>query len=112
MLHGFEETVDAYPEAVAICVGEDTLSYRELRTQAKAVSQWLLDRGAGPESTVVVLADKTPAVYASLLGILGAGAAFVPLDPSAPIARIRALIEDVKAHTVVTSAQLCTEIDA
>lgn len=111
VLDAIAATAARQPGACAVEIGGDRLSYADLMSRAAAVTGWLRTRGYGPGTRVAVLADKTLSVYPALLGIAGAGAVFVPLDPEAPAERNRALIERVGATAVVASARAATEVD-
>ncbi|WP_405734764.1 amino acid adenylation domain-containing protein [Streptomyces sp. NBC_01537] len=85
------------PERVAI-VGEGRrVTYGELAGAAGAVAGLLERRGARPETPVAVIADPGPDLVGALLGVLAAGAAYVPLDPAYPPARIAAAARDAGA---------------
>lgn len=105
--------VEAFADdpACAVEIGSEQLSYRDLVGQARAVTGWLLSRGVGPGDRVVLLTDKVISAYPALLGALGARAAFVPIDPQAPVSRCRELIRRVRPTVVVTSAELAVEVD-
>lgn len=77
-------------------------SYRELDRQASLVAQRLRHLGAEPESRVAVCLEPAPELLAALLGVLKAGAAYVPIMPSAPAERTRRLIADSRSSIVIT----------
>ena len=83
----FEAACDRDPAAVALMHTGRALSYGALDGMANAVAARLAAHGIGPEHRVGLLAPRSPALLASLLGILKCGAAFVPLDPASPPAR-------------------------
>ncbi|MER7562561.1 amino acid adenylation domain-containing protein [Streptomyces sp. NPDC097941] len=86
------------PDAVAITDDDGDVTYRELMTRVDSLARRLRSRGVVPESVVAVLAERgTPAVVA-FLGILAAGAAYLPLDGRAPAARTAALLSDARAR--------------
>src|SRR4051812_25277315 len=72
------------PEAIALVCGDERLSYATLDARANQVAPALRARGVGPERIVGLYADRTPVLIVGLLGILKAGGAFLPLDPTAP----------------------------
>ncbi len=103
------------PEAVALAWGAGPaaeLSYGELMRRAAGVSAALRWMGAGPETLVAVLLERTPALPVSLLGVLGAGAAYVPVDPEYPAERQRLMLEDSGAAVVLTQASLAAALTA
>ena len=87
-LHGlFERQVARTPDALAVLDGRETLTYRELDARAERIARRLAALGAGPGSLVGVCLDRSAAMPAALLGILKAGAAYVPLDAGWPASR-------------------------
>jgi amino acid adenylation domain-containing protein len=104
--------VERTPAAVAVQVGDTTLTYRQLDDRAAAIASRLVQAGAGPGSVVAVLLDRTPDLVAAIMGILKSGAAFLPLDPRQPAARNTFCITDAAANIVLTDHELPTGGDA
>jgi amino acid adenylation domain-containing protein len=100
------------PDAVAVQVGNATLTYRQLDDRATAIASRLVEAGAGPGMVVAVLLDRTPDLVAALLGILKSGAAYLPLDPRQPAARNTFSVNDAGASIILTDRQLPTGWDA
>ncbi|MEU8697757.1 amino acid adenylation domain-containing protein [Streptomyces sp. NPDC048680] len=99
----FEERAALTPDAVAVVCGTDELTYRELDQRANQLAHRLrADPGIGPDVPVGVCLERSPALVWTLLGILKAGAAYVPLDPEHPAERLAYLVEDSGAPLVVT----------
>ncbi|MFI0480794.1 amino acid adenylation domain-containing protein [Actinomadura sp. 9N215] len=102
-LHGlFEERADADPHAVAVLAGDARLTYRELERRANRLAAYLRDRGVGPEDVVGVCLPRSAEMVVALLGILKAGAAYVPLDPLYPRRRVSFMLSDARARLVLT----------
>ncbi|MFE6162613.1 amino acid adenylation domain-containing protein [Streptomyces sp. NPDC056486] len=105
-----ERRVDVDPAAVAVCgdgVGEAgnwSYSYGELDERANRFAWWLRERGVGAESLVGVCLERGRDLIPVLLGVLKAGAAYLPLDPSYPADRIGQLVADGRPALVLTSA--------
>ncbi|HEX4726762.1 MAG TPA: amino acid adenylation domain-containing protein [Jatrophihabitans sp.] len=72
------------PDAIAVCAGEQRLSYRELDQRSDRVAGALTARGIGPGSRVGVCLDRSAELIVLLLGVLKAGACYLPLDPTWP----------------------------
>ncbi|MDO0928858.1 amino acid adenylation domain-containing protein [Streptomyces sp. TG1A-8] len=99
----FEERAALDPDAVAVVCGTDTLTFRELDEHANRLAHRLRAvPGIGPDVPVGVCLERSPAMVWTLLGILKAGAAYVPLDPEHPAERLAYLVEDSGAPLVVT----------
>jgi amino acid adenylation domain-containing protein len=100
------------PDSLAVQVGDEALTYRQLDDRAEDMAARLLAAGAAPGTVVAVLLDRTPDLVAALLGILKSGAAFLPLDPRQPAARNTFCINDADANIVLTDRELPTGGDA
>ena len=90
------------PEALAVVDGAEEISYGELTERARRIAGSLREQGVEPGAAVAVLLPRSAAAAAAYLGVLGAGAAYVPLDPGHPAERIRRAIEDAGAEVVLT----------
>jgi amino acid adenylation domain-containing protein len=93
----FRDQVRAAPDAIAISGPAGDVSYAELERRALAIAERLLASGVGTESVVGVLAGRTVPAVAAIWGVLLAGAAYLPMDPKYPDARIRSLLEDARS---------------
>ncbi|ARF74965.1 hypothetical protein B7C62_24055 [Kitasatospora albolonga] len=82
------------PDAIAVEHAGERVSYAELVSLASALSRRLVASGVGVGSRVAVLCEPGVPFVAGILGVLGAGAAWVPLDPGAPRARSAGLLDD------------------
>ncbi|MEU2126668.1 amino acid adenylation domain-containing protein, partial [Nocardia niwae] len=92
------------PEAVAIRYGEVSLTFDELHRRANQVARALIAHGAGPESVVAVAVPRTEELPVALLGVLIAGAAYLPIDTSYPVQRLEFMLEDANPVCVLTTA--------
>src|SRR5919198_951837 len=104
----FEEQGAALPEAVAVAVAEPgaRLTYRELDARAGRLAGVLAGRGAGPEAVVAVCLPSGIDLVVTLLAVLKAGGAYLPLDRTHPPARLTHMLRAAAAHLVVTSDDL------
>jgi amino acid adenylation domain-containing protein/non-ribosomal peptide synthase protein (TIGR01720 family) len=91
-----EAQVDRTPDAVALALGDNRISYRELDERANRLAHRLRALGVGPESLVGVSARRTPALVVGLYAVLKAGGAYLPLDPELPRERLSLLMRDAE----------------
>ena len=102
----FEAQVERSPEATALVFEESTLSYAELNAQANRLAHLLIGRGIGPENLVAIALPRSIEMVVTLLGILKAGAAYLPLDPEYPLERLSYMLGDAQPACVLTSARI------
>ncbi|HSE19641.1 MAG TPA: amino acid adenylation domain-containing protein [Pyrinomonadaceae bacterium] len=102
----FEEQAERAPEAVAVCLGSDELSYRELNLRANQLARYLRGMGVGPEVVVGIFMDRSFEMLVGLLAVLKAGGAYLPLDPEYPAERLAFMIEDSQTRVVLTQNSL------
>lgn len=100
----WEAQARATPDAVALVSGRDEITYGELNRRANRIAHGLIAMDAGPGDCVGVCMARTPALIASLVGVLKAGAAYVPMDPAHPAPRHRAALARAHAGRVVADA--------
>lgn len=93
----FDERVRLAPGDVAVCHGDDQVTYGELSERADRLAGALAAAGVGPETVVGVPARRSADLVATLLGVLRAGAAYLPLDPAYPAERLRWMAGDAGA---------------
>ena len=94
------------PEAVAVAFEDETLTYRELDRRANRLAHLLGDLGVRPDGRVGVLMERSPEMIVALLGVLRAGAAYVPLDPTYPAGRLAVLVGSSGARAVIAQGRL------
>jgi amino acid adenylation domain-containing protein len=99
------ELIDAQSDRTPDAPAVGTLTYRELVAAANGVARHLLSSGAGPDTLIGVSMSRGPALVIALLGILKAGAAYLPLDPEDPKARRNQIIADASPMTVLTDVE-------
>ena len=90
------------PEALAVVSESGGLTYGELRERSSRLAHWLLRRGAGPGERVAVRLERSEEMLVAILGILEAGAAYVPLDPRQPEERLAWMIRDSRPVLLLT----------
>ncbi|AUS80725.1 non-ribosomal peptide synthetase [Actinoalloteichus sp. AHMU CJ021] len=91
-----------HPDRVAVSAGGVELTYRLLAARAERVARRLAALGTAPERVVAVCLPRGAAFVTALVGVLRAGGAYVPLDPALPSARLRHVLADAGATSVVT----------
>jgi D-alanine--poly(phosphoribitol) ligase subunit 1 len=99
----FEAHAEQAPHRIALTCGEIRLTFAELNERANRLAQHLITRGACPGSVIGICLDRTPELVVSILGVLKAGAAYVPLDPTYPAERLRlmlAQLDQIKLNVV------------
>jgi amino acid adenylation domain-containing protein len=106
----FEEQSSRTPDALAVIQGQRRLSYRELNAKANQLARYLRSSGVSLEDPVAVCLRPSIEFAISILAILKAGGACVPLDPSYPKQRLAFMLEDVKARVLLTVPELLSEI--
>ncbi|MGY6120420.1 amino acid adenylation domain-containing protein (plasmid) [Paraburkholderia strydomiana] len=94
----------ARPEAIALIDGDEHVTYAQLDAWSRAIADELRRLGATAETRVGVAMQRSAALVASLLGVLRAGAAYVPLDPSYPAGRLAHILDDAQLRLIVTDA--------
>ncbi|MCJ1678507.1 amino acid adenylation domain-containing protein, partial [Streptomyces sp. APSN-46.1] len=97
----FAEQVARTPDAIAVVDGARTVTYRELDRAATRMAGYLRGLGAGPETLIGVGLERGTDLVVALLGVWKAGAAYVPLDPGQPAARLAGLALDSGAALVL-----------
>jgi amino acid adenylation domain-containing protein len=98
------------PDAVALRFEQRVLSYAELRDMVQGMAARLSREGVGRGSIVALCVDRSPEMVAMLLAVLELGAAYVPLDPAYPAARIAYILEDCGASVLVTETDILSEL--
>ncbi|MGD0559704.1 MAG: amino acid adenylation domain-containing protein [Streptosporangiaceae bacterium] len=94
------------PDAIAVAFGDAALSYAELDEQADRLAGALAGAGTGPDSVVAVVMERSAQMITVLLAVLKAGAAYLPVDPGYPAARIEFMLNDARPAAVVTDRAL------
>jgi amino acid adenylation domain-containing protein len=107
----FEARADQCPDAVAVVFEDSGLSYAELNRRANQLARLLVSRGAGPESLVAVVMERSADLVIALLAVLKAGAAYLPVDLNYPAERVSYMLTDASPAVVVTSARTRVAVD-
>jgi amino acid adenylation domain-containing protein len=102
----FEAQVERMPEATAVTYNDQRLSYTVLNQRANKLAHQLRARNIGPGMLVGLCVERSPEMLVGMLGILKAGAAYVPLDPAYPSERLAFMIEDSQIAVLVTQDEI------
>ena len=102
LVEHLRRTADERPEHPAFRCGPDELTYGELVGQSHQLANALRARGVGPGDRVAILQGKGIGNPVAVYGIMAAGAAYVPLDPAAPVTRLATIVADCGIDHVVT----------
>ena len=102
----FEEQAQKTPNNIAVVFEDKELTYRELNQRANQLAQYLQKQGVGPEILVGLCIERSLEMIVGLLGILKAGAAYVPLDPALPTEALAARLQDSQASFLVSHSSL------
>jgi non-ribosomal peptide synthetase component F len=100
----FERAARAWPENIAAVAGETSLDYAGLSARANRLARKLIDSGVRPGSLVGVALPRDESLVVTLLAVVTAGAAYLPVDVTAPKSRISYILEDGAPTVVVTSS--------
>jgi len=100
--HLFEEQVQRTPDSVAVAFEKQPLTYAQLNARANQLAHHLQTLGVGPEVPVAICLEHCPEMVVGVLGILKAGGAWLPLDPSYPKERLAFMLQDARAPVVLT----------
>jgi non-ribosomal peptide synthetase-like protein len=102
----FEQTVQEYGLQPAIIHKGQSLTYDHLNRKANRLAHVLARQGVKPGDFVAILLNRSPEAYISILGVLKAGAAYVPLDCDFPEERIQFILDDSAAKVLITNSTL------
>src|SRR5882762_9832750 len=106
----FEEQVECSPNAIAVALGDQRLSYGELNARANQLGHHFQALGVGPEALVAIYVERSLEMVVGILGILKAGGAYVPLDPAYPKDRLAFMLEDAKPSMLLTQEHLVSNL--
>jgi fengycin family lipopeptide synthetase D len=102
----FASWVEKTPNAPAVVIGDTSWTYREVNARANGIASWLVGSGIGRNDVVAIVLDPCAEQLPAILGVLKAGAAFLPVDPDYPIGRKQHLIADSGARALLSRGPL------
>jgi amino acid adenylation domain-containing protein len=106
----FEEQVALTPERAAVIYENQSLSFAELNQKANRIANYLLSLGIQTEDCVAICLERSTEILVAILGILKAGAAYVPLDSAYPAPRLHYILQETRARVVLTQKSLASSI--
>ena len=107
----FAAQVARTPEAVAMSCGERSWTYREVEEAANRLAHLLAGQGVGPGQCVALLFARSAEAIVAILAVLKTGAAYLPIDPALPAARIGFMLADAAPIAAITTAGLADRLD-
>ncbi|MET7847904.1 amino acid adenylation domain-containing protein [Streptomyces avermitilis] len=100
----FRDAVEAHPDSPAVVDGDTVLTFAELDARAEEIARIVTARGAGPGCVVGLCLPRSAELLAAILGVLRAGAAYLPLDPQYPAERLDYLVRDSGVRLILTTS--------
>ncbi|GCD93030.1 non-ribosomal peptide synthetase [Embleya hyalina] len=107
----FEVHARTTPRAVAVVCGDDALTYGELNAGANRLAHALIARGIGPEDIVALVLPRGVEMVTTILAVLKTGAAYLPIEPGCPAARLTDTLADTGAALLLTHSAIHAAID-
>src|ERR1700752_2859217 len=107
----FAAQVERTPGAVALSCGERSWTYREVEEAANRLAHLLVGQGVGPGGCVALLFERSAEAIVAILAVLKSGAAYLPIDPGLPAARIGFMLTDAAPIAAITTAGLADRLD-
>lgn len=99
----FDRQAVATPERTALVHGHERLTFSEVQGRADGLAHLLVEKGVGPGVPVGVAMSRSPDAIVSMLAIMKAGGAYLPLDPAYPADRLSLMVEDARVGVILTS---------
>ena len=106
----FESQVRRTPDAIAVSSEKSQLTYQELNQRANQLARYLHGLGAGPETIIGICMERSVEMMVGLLGILKAGAAYLPFDPTHPQDRLLHALQDSQSPVLLTHQNLLSNL--
>ena len=111
MIHKlFETQVERTPDALAVIFEENRLTYRELNQRADRLAHQLCGLGVGPNVMVALFLERSLDMVLAMLGVLKAGGAYIPLDPTHPHKRLAYMLADAQPPVLLTQERLQSKL--
>ena len=108
----FTKQAERTPDAIALTFHDRDVTYRELHARASMLARTLREHGIGRGDLVGLYVERSVEMLIALLGVLEAGAAYVPLDPAFPAERLGFMVSDAESRVIVTQQSLADKVPA
>ncbi|MBD3226148.1 MAG: amino acid adenylation domain-containing protein, partial [Caldithrix sp.] len=102
----FEAVVDQHSDAIAMEFDDVTYDYETLNQKANQYARFLMEKGVQPDDTVALFMERIPEMFIAILGILKAGAVYVPLDTAYPFERVKFMLEDSGSKLLISQKEI------
>ncbi|MEG3890348.1 amino acid adenylation domain-containing protein [Microcoleus sp. Z1_A1] len=102
----FEEQAERNPDSIAVVFESEKITYRELNDRANQLAHHLQNLGVEPEVVVGICLDRSLETIVGMLGVLKAGGAYLPIDPTTPIERKALMLEDAQVKVLLVQQRL------
>src|SRR4028119_1574914 len=102
----FEEQAERNPDSIAVVFESEQITYRELNDRANQLAHYLQNLGVEPEVVVGICLDRSLETIVGMLGVLKAGGAYLPIDPTTPIERKALMLEDAQVKVLLVQKRL------
>lgn len=106
----FEKSARLFPDKAAVQCGESVFIYGTIEKNANRLAHIFQKHGAKPEVRIAILLPRNEWLYCSMLAVLKAGAAYLPLDPETPIERINYILDDADIKFIITTNELAAKV--
>ncbi|NER13681.1 amino acid adenylation domain-containing protein [Leptobacterium flavescens] len=110
--HYIEEQAKKHPQKTALVFGDKEISYEELNKKADTIAFSLMKKGVKRKDIIGLCIERSAEMVLGLLGILKAGAAYLPVDPAYPSERIDYILNDAKAYILLTQDSLLSSLES
>lgn len=97
----FEEQVEKTPENMAVILGNEKISYRQLNEKANRLARMLVEQGAGKGTVVSIMLERSIDLIVGIIAILKSGAAYVPVDPAYPVDRVNYILKNSHSELLI-----------
>ncbi|MGN4128170.1 amino acid adenylation domain-containing protein [Lysinibacillus sphaericus] len=101
-----DEQADIHPDRIAITMGQQNITYQELRVLSNQVAQTLLHQGFQKQNRVSIIMNRSIEAVVSMIGVLKAGGIYVPVEPDFPVDRVRFILQDSESTHIITSHKI------